>query len=110
MQSKKTGISMGSKIINVNAVKRTKANCDVCVHLTNKGKIKYCEYYDLFNPQKKQCVRFCDKTNDYAVSKEDAERIKQHNERVRIAKEMRRAERKNLKETKDTRNQPLQNS
>lgn len=51
---------MGSKVINVNTVKRTKANCDVCVHLTNKGKIKYCKYYDLFSPHKKQCVRFCE--------------------------------------------------
>ena len=100
MQNKKTGVSMGSKVINVNTVKRTKANCDICVHLTNKGKIKYCEYYDLFSPQKKQCVRFCNKTNDYAVSNEESERIKQHNERVRIAKEHQRAERKRLKETK----------
>lgn len=49
----KTGISMGSGIVNTNKVKPIKCNCNKCIHSTNKQ----CDIYG-YNPNKKMCKRY----------------------------------------------------
>ena len=62
--SKNTGVSMGGLIINTNKVKSIKCDCRLCFHSTritiksSKKSYRYCKYYDIVKPNKKQCARY----------------------------------------------------
>lgn len=104
MENKKTGVSMCGHIININSVKSTKATCSQCVHCETKGKTRICRYYDRIDPHRSKCVRFCSRNDDYSVSPEELERIKIHNERVKLAKRIRKEARRKAREIENRTN------
>lgn len=63
MAKGRTGTSMQGTIINTNkGIKAIPCDCSKCSHRRVKGAIKYCDYYDIFSPNKKKCVRYAGPT------------------------------------------------
>lgn len=56
--SKATGVSMqGSKGYRIDKGK-VRADCRKCSYRRTRGAISYCDYYDIFSPNKKYCIRY----------------------------------------------------
>ena len=57
MKNKKTGVSM-SRIENTREASEVYCDCKKCFYLISKNSILYCQYYDIFSPKKKKCIRY----------------------------------------------------
>ncbi len=58
---KKTGVSMGGKIVNAKMPGLMEANCSKCFHrrrYRTDRKTFYCDYYKIDNPRRKKCARY----------------------------------------------------
>ena len=47
-----------SRIENTREVSAIYCDCKKCFHLISKNSILYCQYYDIFSPKKKKCIRY----------------------------------------------------